>query len=42
VNAFGILFLMSGFIALRARIASQRLVAELAPPPQQDLAGELA
>ena len=42
LNAFGILFLMSGFIALRSRIASQRLAAELAPPPQQDLVGELA
>ena len=41
LNAFGILFLMSGFIALRARIASRRLESELAPP-QQDLAGELA
>src|SRR6266404_2172491 len=42
LNAFGILFLMSGFIALRSRIASQRLAGELAPPPQHDLLGELA
>jgi heme exporter protein C len=42
LNAFGILFLMSGFIALRSRIASQRLAGELAPPPQQDMVGELA
>ncbi len=41
LNAFGILFLMSGFIALRARIASRRLESELAPP-NQDLVGELA
>jgi heme exporter protein C len=33
LNAFAILFLMTGFIMLRARIASQRLDAELAPPP---------
>ncbi len=33
LNAFGILFLMTGFIILRARIASLRLADELAPPP---------
>lgn len=33
MNAFGILFVMSGFIMLRARIASRRLEEELAPPP---------
>jgi heme exporter protein C len=33
MNAFGILFLMTGFIMLRARIASARLSTELAPPP---------
>ena len=33
LNAFALLFLMTGFIMLRARIASQRLNAELAPPP---------
>lgn len=33
VNAFGILFLMTGFIMLRARLASLRLERELAPPP---------
>jgi heme exporter protein C len=32
INAFGILFLMSGLIALRARVAALRLVSELAPP----------
>ena len=33
LNAFGVLFLMTGFIMLRARIASLRLQSELAPPP---------
>jgi heme exporter protein C len=32
VNAFGILFLMSGMIALRSRVAALRLRSELAPP----------
>jgi heme exporter protein C len=32
-NAFGILFVMVGFIMLRARIASLRLENEMAPPP---------
>ena len=32
-NAFGILFLMVGFIMLRARIAALRLESEMAPPP---------
>jgi heme exporter protein C len=32
-NAFGILFLMTAFIMLRARIAALRLEQELAPPP---------
>ena len=41
LNAFGVLFLMSGFIMLRARIASLRLESELAPPPV-DMVGELA
>src|SRR2546428_13300739 len=41
LNAFGVLFLMTGFITLRARLASRRLATELAPPPQE-LAGELA
>lgn len=40
-NAFGVLFLMTGLIILRARIASQRLATEIAPPPEE-LAGELA
>ena len=33
VNAFGILFLMCGLIALRSRVAALRLRGELAPPP---------
>jgi len=33
LNAFGVLFLMSGLIALRARLAALRLRDELAPPP---------
>jgi heme exporter protein C len=33
INAFGILFLMSGLIGLRARVAALRLRSELAPPP---------
>jgi heme exporter protein C len=32
INAFGVLFLMSGMIALRTRVAALRLEAELAPP----------
>jgi heme exporter protein C len=32
INAFGVLFLMSGLIALRARVAALRLRSELAPP----------
>ena len=32
VNAFGVLFLMSGLIALRARVSALRLREELAPP----------
>ncbi|MFI5184143.1 MAG: cytochrome c biogenesis protein CcsA [Vicinamibacteria bacterium] len=32
INAFGILFLMSGLIALRTRVALLRLGGELAPP----------
>ena len=32
INAFGILFLMSGLIALRARLAALRREDELAPP----------
>jgi len=41
LNAFGVLFLMTGFIMLRARIASLRLAEEIAPPPA-DALGELA
>jgi heme exporter protein C len=33
VNAFGVLFLMIGFITLRSRIAGYRLRQELAAPP---------
>jgi len=33
MNAFGILFLMTAFIMLRARVASMRLKYELVPPP---------
>jgi len=32
INAFGVLFLMSGFIAIRARLAANRLEEEMAPP----------
>jgi heme exporter protein C len=32
INAFGILFLMSGMIVLRARLAALRLEGQLAPP----------
>jgi heme exporter protein C len=34
INAFGILFLMWGLIALRSRIATLRLERQLAPPPE--------
>jgi heme exporter protein C len=37
INAFGVLFLMSGMIALRARVAAMRIRGELAPPlPRPD------
>ncbi|HEX7706803.1 MAG TPA: cytochrome c biogenesis protein CcsA [Thermoanaerobaculia bacterium] len=44
ISAFGILFLMIGFIMLRARIADQRLQQELTAPPEMmgEEAGELA
>lgn len=43
VNAFGILFVMTGFIMLRARLASLRHASEIAPPPKlADEAGEMA
>ena len=32
MNAFGVLFIMTGFIMLRARIARERVEQELAPP----------
>jgi heme exporter protein C len=34
INAFGILFLMWGLIALRSRLAALRLERQLAPPPE--------
>jgi heme exporter protein C len=40
--AFGVLFLMLGFIMVRARIASLRREAEMAMPPALEEAGELA
>lgn len=44
INAFGVLFLMIGFIMLRSRIAAYRLQHELAAPPilTGEEAGELA
>jgi heme exporter protein C len=39
MNAFGVLFLMCGLIALRARLSALRLQAELAPPPPARTAG---
>jgi heme exporter protein C len=44
MNAFGILFLMTAFIMLRARVASLRLKYELAPPPvlSDSALGEIA
>jgi heme exporter protein C len=44
VNAFGVLFLMIGFIMVRTRIAAARLERELSEPPVRagDRAGELA
>lgn len=41
VNAFGILFLMIGFIMLRTRVAHAKLARETAMPPMEE-AGELA
>ena len=43
INAFGVLFLMIGFIMLRTRVAAQRLARETAMPPiAGEEAGELA
>lgn len=43
VNAFAILFLMTGFIMLRARLASARHAKETTPPPMiGDRVGEMA
>ena len=43
LNAFGVLFVMTGFIMLRARLASLRHVSEVAPPPMvAEEAGEMA
>jgi heme exporter protein C len=41
VNAFGVLFLMIGFLMLRTRIAAQRMDRETAMPPMME-AGEIA
>jgi heme exporter protein C len=42
-NAFGILFVMTGLIMLRARLSSLRLERELAPPPgAADAAGTVS
>jgi heme exporter protein C len=35
INAFGVLFLMSGMILLRTRLAALRLEGQLAPPPSE-------
>ena len=44
LNSFAILFLMTGFIMLRARVAALRLSHEIAPPPvlSAEEVGELA
>jgi len=42
VNAFGVLFLMIGFIMLRTRVAALRLRHETSVPEIQQEAGELA
>jgi heme exporter protein C len=44
INAFGVLFLMIGFIMIRSRIATYRLRHELAAPPalSAEHAGEIA
>jgi heme exporter protein C len=44
LNAFGVLFLMIGFIMLRSRLASLRRRSEIAPPANliSDEAGEMA
>jgi heme exporter protein C len=38
LNAFGILFVMAGFITLRAGLARRRLSLHLAPPPLPEAA----
>jgi heme exporter protein C len=42
MNAFGVLFLMVGFIMLRTRIASLRHASEIATPERFSEAGEMA
>jgi heme exporter protein C len=42
VNAFGVLFLMIGFIMLRTRVAALRLEREVDVPQMHQEAGELA
>lgn len=43
-NAFGVLFLMIGFVMIRSQVAALRLKHELAPPPEfsSEELGELA
>ncbi len=38
LNAFGVLFVMAGFITLRAGLARRRLAGQLAPPPVPEAA----
>jgi heme exporter protein C len=42
INAFGILFLMSGWITVRSQLARQRLSEELAPPLPREREARLA
>lgn len=42
INAFGILFLMAGFLVLRSHLAQRRLASELAPPPEARAASSLS
>ena len=43
INAFGILFVCTGLVALRARVAGLRLRSEIAPPlPEQKASGAAA
>ena len=40
INAFGLLFVWTGLVALRARVASLRLRSEIAPPLPQHAAAD--